>query len=615
MLFEDGGLRYIRLGERELVRRVYCAVRDENWGTVPARFRNLGVFRTDDSFHIEFDAEHVQGEINFIWHGLIRGEATGRIVFEMDGVARSDFRKNRIGFCILHPISLAGERLTLRHADGSSEQTEFPRWIAPFNPFLNVVGLRHAAGPEAEVELTFAGDVFEAEDQRNWLDASFKTFCTPLSRPFPALVRAGDRFVQSVTIELVPSSFNPQPEAQAPECDAVASGSGLNEREIVLQVSSQPSGKLPHIGFDLPADAPPLDPLQVERLRLLKPDYLRCELRLSGDFQPVLQQAILASGACLAGLELVLYLSDSPDRDWQALRQAMRGSEKQLVILHWVVFPETGWATTREIAQWAAKRLRPISPVGGGTPANFLELNRNRPPVDLLDFVVWSQNPQVHASDEASMVETLQAHAALVESAWQFAGGLPLVVGPITLKPRVNPYATGPWPPTTPPGQLPPDVDPRQSSLFAAAWTLASVKYLAASGVSGVSYYQPAGPKGIVDGDHVFPLYHVFADLAEWPNAEVLPVRSTQPLLVEALALRRGTQDRILIANLSPQPQRVELHTRTDSARIRLLDQTNQAEATASPEAYRARAAAHSISGGCLSLELSPYALARLDLF
>jgi hypothetical protein len=123
LLFDDGGLRYIRLRDTEVVRRVYSAVRDENWGTVPARIRNLEISRTDDAFRIEFDAEHVQAEIDFTWHGLIRGDASGRIVFEMDGVAKSDFRKNRIGFCILHPMSLAGQRLTVLHADGSRDET------------------------------------------------------------------------------------------------------------------------------------------------------------------------------------------------------------------------------------------------------------------------------------------------------------------------------------------------------------------------------------------------------------------------------------------------------------------------------------------------------------
>jgi hypothetical protein len=46
VLFEDGDLRYIRHGDREVVRRVYVAVRDRNWGTVLPRLSNLKIERT-----------------------------------------------------------------------------------------------------------------------------------------------------------------------------------------------------------------------------------------------------------------------------------------------------------------------------------------------------------------------------------------------------------------------------------------------------------------------------------------------------------------------------------------------------------------------------------------
>jgi hypothetical protein len=49
--------------------------------------------------------------------------------------------------------------------------------------------------------LSFIGDVFETEDQRNWTDASFKTYSTPLSRPFPVSVAAGTVVRQSVLLE------------------------------------------------------------------------------------------------------------------------------------------------------------------------------------------------------------------------------------------------------------------------------------------------------------------------------------------------------------------------------------------------------------------------------
>ena len=35
------------------------------------------------------------------------------------------------------------------------------------------------------------------EDQRNWTDASFKTYSTPLSEPIPVTVKAGTRISQA----------------------------------------------------------------------------------------------------------------------------------------------------------------------------------------------------------------------------------------------------------------------------------------------------------------------------------------------------------------------------------------------------------------------------------
>ena len=80
----------------------------------------------------------------------------------------------------------------LLHPDGSTTETEFPRLIAPQNPFKELAGLSHEVAPGVWADWRFEGDVFETEDQRNWTDASFKTFCTPLRLPFPVEVPAGD---------------------------------------------------------------------------------------------------------------------------------------------------------------------------------------------------------------------------------------------------------------------------------------------------------------------------------------------------------------------------------------------------------------------------------------
>src|SRR5262245_44911132 len=95
MRFERGGLRYVRLGRYEILRRVYVAVRDRNWGTVPSRVALLKSEIKDQSFRIEFNCEHRQGEIDFLWRGTITGAPDGTVVFSFNGVARSTFQRNR----------------------------------------------------------------------------------------------------------------------------------------------------------------------------------------------------------------------------------------------------------------------------------------------------------------------------------------------------------------------------------------------------------------------------------------------------------------------------------------------------------------------------------------
>ena len=115
----------------------------------------------------------------------------------MDGVARSTFLRNRIGFCVLHPIhECAGAACRIEHVDGTVETTRFPQYIAPqalvdgiihpVYPFADLRAMAHEVQPGVWADLRFEGETFEMEDQRNWTDASYKTYGTPLRLPFPA---------------------------------------------------------------------------------------------------------------------------------------------------------------------------------------------------------------------------------------------------------------------------------------------------------------------------------------------------------------------------------------------------------------------------------------------
>ncbi len=270
LVYEEGDLRYIRLGDREVLRRVYVAVRDRNWGTVPPRLSNVQMDIGEDSFRIAYDVEHRQGDIDFFWKGTITGRVDGTITFAMDGVARSTFWRNRIGFCVLHPIrECAGAPCKIEHVDGTVEEETFPKYISPHQPFFDIRAISHEVMPGIWAEVRFAGDVFEMEDQRNWTDTSYKTYCTPLRLPYPVEIQAGTRVVQTVTLSLQGSTARLETRDEGRKAEGRSSS-------LVLYPSSPVS--LPHLGLGVASHAQPLSPREIERLKALNLSHLRVDL-------------------------------------------------------------------------------------------------------------------------------------------------------------------------------------------------------------------------------------------------------------------------------------------------------------------------------------------------
>ena len=88
LFYEAGDLRYIKFGDKEIIRRVYVAVRDHNWDTVIPVLSNVQMDIADDSFRITYSVNNIQSNIDFFWQGMIVGKANGAITFSMDGEAR-----------------------------------------------------------------------------------------------------------------------------------------------------------------------------------------------------------------------------------------------------------------------------------------------------------------------------------------------------------------------------------------------------------------------------------------------------------------------------------------------------------------------------------------------
>jgi hypothetical protein len=342
----------------------------------------------------------------------------------------------------------------------------------------------------------------------------------------------------------------------------------------------------------------------------------------------VLQRACAEASALGVRLEIALTISDNAEEELESLLPTL--NELKPDVGTWLIFHISELSTTRrwlKIARSNLLRYMPGAIIGGGTNAYFAELNRSRPPLEYLDLVCFSINPQVHSQDNASMVEALEAQASTVASAKQWTRGLPIAVSPITLKPRFNPYAMGDDS-GIPPNTLPSSVDPRQSSLFGAGWTLGSLKYLSESGAHSLTYYETQGWRGVMETENgsplpeafhsipgcVFPVYHVLADVNELKGGRIVPSKSSDNLRVDGLVLHKDGLTRIMLANLTENPQSVALQGVTGRVCIRQLNNSNAEEAMRSPEEYRAAAGdcVETVSGS-LDLDLLPYAIVRVD--
>jgi D-apionolactonase len=591
VIFDCGQLRWIRLGEREVLRAVYFALREPTWATVPGRLFDLTIEAEPESFRIRFVSRHRRGPVAFDWEGRIEGGADGRIVYALDGRAESTFLRNRIGLCVLHPApACAGRPCLIETVDGARRESEFPRLVAPHQPQLALRAIAHEVAPGVEAELRMEGETFETEDQRNWSDDSFKTYGTPLALPMPVEVKEGERLRQSITLCL----FG---EASEPVREAAALGGALPQRRSVVEavtVVVEPARLLPRPALGLAgAGLVTLAAADAERLRGLRLDHLRADIRLDLDEWPT-ALARAGANARLLGrpLELALFLPEEPEPALRALADRARALRAQ--VASWLVFRASDRVTPDGLATLVRDRLSALDPAAlfvGGTDSHFVELNRRRPSRSGLDRFSFALTPQVHAFDDATLVENIATLHWLAETARSFAPEMPLAISPVSLRPRVDPRPQA----SREPGEPPFSDDPRQATPFAAAWTLGFIASAAEAGFVSLSLFELVGPRGVMGRAGCFPVFDALAEVTAFAGAAVCGARSLRPDRVQALALRSGAQTRLFLANVTGEPHPVRIEGLACVGQLSRLGEAGGSECGS-------------------ELELAPHAIVRLDL-
>ena len=556
----NGFIRHLRVGDHEVVRAVYAAVRDQNWATIAPQISNISSEIAKDFFRITFDVVCREREIDYFWRGHIAGDSSGKVVYKFEGESKSQFLRNRIGLCVLHPIvECAGKPCTVEHVDGSRKEGAFPQNISPQQPFFDIRAITYPiATTGGKVEIRFDGEAFEMEDQRNWGDASFKTYSTPQRLPKPAPVKPGDKVQHTVSIGVagLTRPILPVVQGRAPQ----------------FSIATTDAIALPPLGLCAPAEG-------------LRVNHLRVDLDLQGEFSPVLEQA------ARSGLNLHIALTVAAAAELERLQEALDRIKPRVSL--WLLYARGQMLPTEDFVRAAQRVLHSYAPnalIAAGTREWFVEWNHARPSKDFPALIAFAAHPQIHQPDNVTMVENLAGIAYQADSAKEFSTK-PVVYSPISLGPSG---------------------DPREASLFGAAWILGSIARLAETGnVHSLTYSMK-----LAEGQRVVPAYHVISDIIEFGATKVFVTHSTHPLLTDGLTLvnAHGAR-RVLLANYTDDSLEVKIKTGQVKARVRCLDETNcrLAMDNSVEFGHEASKPVESVSGK-IELKLLPYAIARVDL-
>ena len=500
--YDDGALRHIRLGEVEILRGIAFLVRDRDWGTlipqITAQSQVLG-----DTARIAFTATYAGQGAELVVDVAISSGPLG-LDFTAQAVARGAFETNRAGFTVLHPITgVAGAPVTVEHCDGRIINSTFPDLIAPWQPFMDLRALTHQAA-DWRVTTRMEGDTFEMEDQRQWGDASFKTYVRPLALPWPYVIDDGARFEQAVRLRWKPVVMA-QAKAPAPP---------------------PPLPRFPQTALVITADEAARAATRPDDLAMVAPQRLLCHFDATRHGLRELQAFAALQARYPAAYDLELIARCDGDLEAEFLQHAKAVADAGLHLSSVMVCPSVDRGSTPPGSAWppcppltaiqqAARAAFPGVQMGGGMASFFPELNRKRPPVEALDFITHGLCPIVHDASDHAVMETLEAAPHITHSARAIIGAKDYRIGPCTIAMRQNPYGARVIPNPLGGKVCMTDDDPRHRSDFGARYALGLAAALAPA---GVTVWTPAGlygARGVMDSDgRPYPVARVLAALS-----------------------------------------------------------------------------------------------------
>lgn len=546
---EGDRLENVSFAGVRVLRSIRCVVRDRDWRTFPMRDARLEVL--DDS------AERLTARVSALAE-LDGQRVAATLTLDLDGdTLRAHVRaetltpvvRARLGLIVLHPLEDSGTVMTVVHADGGTTRAPLGPSISPHQPAQDIAGLRWSrSGLDADLALT--GDVFEMEDQRNWTDASFKTYSTPLSLPFPVELPAGEVIEHSLMLHMTGTPATTARPAATPgelrtgedlgPLPTLALGATTESGDVLPLPDSLPVGVLVEVPLDSPSARDIVDRAIVEA------DGAPLDVRLHGT-DPTVVSALVH--------DLVA----------RARRADLRLSSLGVTNDRGQVTDDALWSALTSAVLDAGLVPGDNVDLVAGARSHFTELNRRQH--DLPEDAPWlcfSLTPQMHDEATAQIIESLDVLPQLLQDARRIAGDRPLAIGPLTLRARYNAVATTAAPEPGDVARTGYDAalvsratDPRWLSPAAGPWLLGALQRLALPGVGSIAVGEVRGPRGVVREDGTLT---AAGEVLAWYAAHAEGTRVALEGLPEGvmgLAVRMpGSSDRVelMLGNLREEP-------------------------------------------------------------
>ena len=267
------------------------------------------------------------------------------------------------------------------------------------------------------------------QDHRNWCDANWKTYGTPLEYGFPMDCAAGQRFEQTVTISVSDSSGpagRSSPRRRAPSSWRSPSARG----RLAASIGVDASGAVPSAGV----------------LETVAPAFLRVTV----------DDAALAEHHRLVALgipvEVVVQLAGDDPGSTRSVVETLAASglsvRRVICMAAAGAFSAFRGATPAELVDaWrSAAAGTPVAdvPVYSGANQSYNVIARDRPRYAAGVGIVFAANPQVHACDDESVMENTAAFADVVRDCRRLYPGRPVAISPVQLIGDNGPFPGGP---------------------------------------------------------------------------------------------------------------------------------------------------------------------------